>query len=344
MNPRTYAPFALLVLSACHRTPGAPPAPPVATEAARRAQGPVVPADPAIAMDASGVSYLAWLGAPADPPGEGPTGSRVYVSRVEPHGNAAAALAPVDVSDQMRPTAQLAKPRVAVTADGAVVVTWSYAGPLGGGLGLARSTDGVAWTKQIVLERGDLHATLPFTCASRRGDRLWLVYLDAEAGVRIRASDDGGATWTPLGSATVSTSDERTRVASDTPVCAGDGDELTVAYGLTDSPTEHATSAIAVVRSSDRGASFDSRRTLDLGASRSSTIAARMARTPDGAIDLAFYAARAVSASRAPSEPSAMAVFVKSSPPTSTPRTNTWGNVAQPDQSLIARRFFHSEK
>ncbi len=47
---------------------------------------------------------------------------------------------------------------------------------------------------------------------------------------------------------------------------------------------------------------------------------------------------------RSTSVPSAMAAFVSASPPMRTPRTKTCGNVGQPLQSLIARRFFHSEK
>ena len=48
--------------------------------------------------------------------------------------------------------------------------------------------------------------------------------------------------------------------------------------------------------------------------------------------------------SRDLSEPSPRAAFVRSSPPMSTPRTNTWGNVGQPLQSLMARRSRHFEK
>ena len=42
--------------------------------------------------------------------------------------------------------------------------------------------------------------------------------------------------------------------------------------------------------------------------------------------------------------PSSIAAFVASSPPTSVPRTKTWGNVGQPLHIFTARRSFHCEK
>ena len=96
--------------------------------------------------------------------------------------------------------------------------------------------------------------------------------------------------------ATVSTFDEHARVAEDTPVCVGDADDVTVAYGL----RQGADAGIAGPTTLD----LDRRGQVARTAGESSTSAThgsmggaspmmhpRLAREPDGAIDLAFYAA-----------------------------------------------------
>ncbi len=243
--------------------------------------------DPVLAADLAGNLYLAWLAAGPDGPGGVPD-SHVYVAHAEAPGNVFGPA--VDLSERMHRGARLSKPWLAATGNGAIVATWAYASSLGDGIGLARSADGKAWTKGSVLERVGLRASLPYVCASAHGDRLWVAYLDSEAGVRVRASDDGGINWSPGRGATVSTADERARVANDAPVCAGDAEEVTVAYGLAHDPKSASSlESIVVAKSYDGGRVFDSRRVLDGGGV--AMMHPQIAREYDGAIDLAYYAA-----------------------------------------------------
>jgi hypothetical protein len=245
--------------------------------------------DPVLAADAGGNLYLAWLAAGPDGPGGVPD-SHIYVARAEAPGSVFGPA--VDLSERMHRGAKLAKPWLAATSNGAVVATWAYGSSLGDGIGIARSTDGRSWTKGSVLERVGLRASLPYLCASGHGDRLWVAYLDSEAGVRVRASDDGGINWSPGRGTTVSTTEERPRIANDAPVCVGEAEEVTVAYGLAHDPRSASSlESIVLAKSYDGGRVFDSRRVLDGGGV--AMMHPQIAREYDGAIDLAYYAAGA---------------------------------------------------
>ena len=196
----------------------------------------------------------------------------------------------------MHRDARLAKPWVTVTPSGAIVVTWGYSSSMGDGIGVARAGDGQTWSEQVVLERIGLQASFPFTCASAHGDRVWVVYLDSEVVsgetrrlIRVRASDDGGLTWSPSRSATASTMDDRPRIGSDTPVCAADGEDLTLAYGLVQDVKARALDAIVIAKSLDGGRTFDSRRVFEGGSLL--MMHPQLVREPDGDLNLAFYAA-----------------------------------------------------
>ncbi|MGO8993439.1 MAG: sialidase family protein [Polyangiaceae bacterium] len=247
--------------------------------------------DPVIKADQNGVFYVAWRATGPDGTGGTPD-SHIYVARSEASdaGSSAGEVlgAPVDVTDHMRGGARLARPSLAVTGTGAIVVAWSYTSPLGDGIAVARSEDGKSWTKSIVIERIELRATLPFATASAHGNRVWVTYLDSEAGVRLRASEDGGATWSPARGATVSAPEDRKRIGVDTPVCVGDADDVAVAYGLVHDANATALDTIVIAKSSDGGRTFDERRTLEGGSM--SMMHPALAREPDGALDLAFYA------------------------------------------------------
>jgi hypothetical protein len=247
--------------------------------------------DPVLASDSSGDVYLAWLGWRATD--AGPTDSHVYVARAEAADGVFGA--PVEVTDKMRHSTTVNRPWVAVTGTGNVLVTWAFASVNGDGVGIAQSTDGVKWTKGVVIERIDLHTKAPYVCTSPHGERAWVVYLDSEAGVRVRASDDGGLTWSPARVATVSAFEDRALVAQESPVCVGEGEQVTVAYARSrlanDAGAQTAASSVVVARSADGGRSFDDRKTYDAGALL--VMYPQMAREPDGAIDLAFYASGA---------------------------------------------------
>ncbi len=244
--------------------------------------------DPVLASDAAGNVYMAWLGSRSTDAGAIDT--HIYVARADAATGIFAA--PVEIADKMRYGTSVSRPWVAVTGTGTVLVTWAFAGTNGDGVGVAQSTDGVKWTKGIVIERIDLHTKSPFVCTSPHGERAWVVYLDSEAGVRVRASDDGGMTWSPSRVATVSAFDDRTLVAQQSPVCVGENEQVTVAYARSrianDAGAQTAASSVVVARSADGGRSFGDRKTYDAGAVL--VMYPQIAREPDGAIDLAFYA------------------------------------------------------
>jgi hypothetical protein len=250
-----------------------------------RSPGDRTASEPALAADAGGSFYLAWIGSGPDGPG-GIADSHLYVARA--HGRGGPFGPPVEVSTQMQRGARLKRPSLAAAAEGAMVATWGFASSVGDGIGVARSVDGLAWTEDVVIERIGLRATFPFTCSAAHGNRLWVTYLDTEAGVRVRASDDGGATWSPSRGATVSTHDERLHIAPDMPVCAGDMQDVTVAYGLVHDAASVASSSIVIAASSDGGRTFDARRSLVAGAIP--LLHPQLAREDDGTLDLAFYA------------------------------------------------------
>jgi hypothetical protein len=241
--------------------------------------------DPALATDADGNVYLAWVGTGEDGPGGTPD-SHVYVARV-PAGTSQIEPA-VDVSDTMHRGSRLSAPTLA-TAAGAVVVSWAYTSPGGDGVAFARS-DGKRWTKGVVIERIDLRASHPRVCTSAAGDRVWVAYLDSEAGVRIRSSDDGGASWSSARVATVSTPSEHPLLADVAPVCVADADSVTVAYGVAKVPDDRMAESIQVAKSYDGGRTFDARRVAE---SSGRVLAPQMVREAQGAVDIAYYAAGA---------------------------------------------------
>jgi hypothetical protein len=247
----------------------------------------------ALTTDAAGNVYLAWLGRHELGDG-GADESHVYVARAD--ANATSFGPPVEVSNETHKGAQIQKPWMASTGKGVVMVTWAYTHTNGDGVGIATTKDGVTWKRGIVIERIDLGAKLPYICASPRSDQAWLAYLDADSGVRLRASDDDGASWAPARVATVSLPEDKARVALETPVCAGDGEDVTVAFARTRpvpdagalAIADSAPTGIVVARSIDGGRSFDIRRTYE--ASGQLVLDPQLAREPDGTADIAFYA------------------------------------------------------
>jgi hypothetical protein len=247
--------------------------------------------DPVVAADRAGNVYLAWLGARAADAGT--TDSHVYVARAEAGSNQFGP--PFEVTDAMRHGANVSRPWLAVTGNGNVLVTWAFFSPNADGVGIASSKDGASWTRGIVIERIDLHVKLPYICTSPDGERAWVAYLDAEAGVRVRASDDGGLTWSPARVSTASTHEDRPLIAPQSPVCVGEGEDVTVAYARLRSSSDAGlgttASSIVVARSADGGRSFDVRRSYDAGSV--SIEYPQIAREGDGSVDVAFYASGA---------------------------------------------------
>jgi hypothetical protein len=245
--------------------------------------------DPVIGVAARGDVFLAWLGFRPDVSGGDPRDTHVYVAHVGPSSTSLSA--PLEITDRMRRGTVVDKPSLAMTSAGTALVTWKYVNEGGNGIGIARGDAEGNWTPGKVIERVGLQAWLPSVCASAHGDRVWVAYLDGEAGVRVRASDDGAASWSPSRAATVSLAEEKPRLAIDTPVCSGDGDDVVVAYGRTREPRDDARSpgldAILIARSFDGGRTYDWRRTIEMG--DSVAMHPQVVREPDGAIDVAYY-------------------------------------------------------
>ncbi|HEY2516652.1 MAG TPA: sialidase family protein [Polyangiaceae bacterium] len=245
---------------------------------------------PVVVADGKGNIFVAWVATGRDGPG-GVADSHVYVARRE--GGSGKFGEPVEVSTDMRRGSRFGAPWMTISGTGAALVAWTYQQAMGDGIAVARSEDGVTWARSIVIERVGLQARFPYLCASHQGPSAWVTYLDGDVGVRIRASDDGGLSWSPARVATVSVADEKPRVVNDITPCVGDGDEVTVAYGRArgnDAGAGAATVADSLVlaKSFDGGRTFDARRILDLGPT--SALHPQMAREADGPIDLAFYA------------------------------------------------------
>jgi hypothetical protein len=253
---------------------------------------------PALAADPAGNVYLAWLGR-RDLGDGGAEDSHVYVARAD--AGAGSFGAPVEVSNETHKGAQIHKPWMASTGKGTLLVTWAYTHANGDGVGIATTKDGATWKRGIVIERIDLGAKLPYVCAAAHGEHAWIAYLDADAGVRLRASDDEGISWAPARVATVSLPEDRAHIALETPVCAGEGDDVTVAFARTRGVVADAgagtvvdtgpASSIVVARAVDGGRSFDIRRSYEAGSQL--VLDPQIVREPDGTMDVAFYASNA---------------------------------------------------
>jgi hypothetical protein len=290
---------------------------------------------PAMTTDPAGNVYLAWLGR-RDLGDGGAEDSHVYVARADAGSGSFGA--PVEVSNETHKGAQIHKPWMASTGKGSVIVTWAYTHTNGDGVGIATTKDGATWKRGIVIERIDLGARFPYVCASAHGEHAWVAYLDADAGVRLRASDDGGESWAPARVATVSLPEDKAHFALETPVCSGEGDDVTVAFarvrgvvtdagaGVTVTPTSPAASSIVVARAIDGGRSFDIRRTYEAGSQL--VLDPQIAREPDGTVDVAFYGSSAERAEHA-------ARGAEPAPPSPSPG---------PTSDAAALRWFHVDE
>jgi hypothetical protein len=251
-------------------------------------------ADPAAGVTARGDVLVAWLGYRPDPASGERRDAHVYVARAEPEASELGA--PVDVSEPMRRGTLVDKPSLAISPSGTALVIWRYTADDGNGIGIARGDADGRWLGGKVIERVGLQAWLPSVCASAHGERVWVAYVDGEAGVRVRASDDGAVSWSPARAATVSLSDEKPRIAIEMPTCAGDGDDVAVAYGRTregrDDGRSPGLDSIVIARSFDGGRTYDWRRTIEMP-SDAVALHPQLVREPDGTLDVAFYQANA---------------------------------------------------
>jgi hypothetical protein len=201
--------------------------------------------DPDLAVDNTGNFYLSW----------------VAYSRVGKGGQIFAATATeaslvfsakVAITDEMV-TGYYERPRITVTETGVAFV--AYTELLEGGVhGLAvASRAGSGW-KRTSLGSSDSHTLLPYPCAppqsSANMGRTWLTF-QQNGRLWMSWTDDGGTTWG--GAAQVNTEEENGSVQQ-VHSCAGNDDEVWVAYGIRSS--SGLLQAIRIAYSSDGGQSF----------------------------------------------------------------------------------------
>ena len=167
-----------------------------------------------VGADATGQVYVAWIGLRPGDGGGDKRDSRIYVAT----SAAGAALVgePVDLSEGMRRGTTVDSPWIEVSPSGAAFVSWAYSNSAGDGIQVATTSDASTWRHGVVIERIGLHARYPRICVSPNGRQAWVTYLDDEVGVRIRASDDGGLSWSPSRVSTVNAIDERDHVSRPT--------------------------------------------------------------------------------------------------------------------------------
>jgi hypothetical protein len=228
--------------------------------------------DPIVASGSDSSLYIGYVDGTCN--GGTCTNGHVYVRKAPPGSSTFGAA--IDVSEG-NPAHFYDKPWLMRTGTGALVTIFAqregnYPTNLDA-IVAARSTDGVAWTRSMVVPiqpMGTL-AGIPHACASRSGGRVWTVFVDSSSAVggTLRWSDDGGATWpTTNRGQTFSLPSETAEVQSYDYRCAGEGNDVWVMYGLGAGPgTDDAISplrAIVVAHSGDAGITFDRRTTIEL--------------------------------------------------------------------------------
>jgi hypothetical protein len=254
-----------------------------------------VGSDPVLAVDASGNIYVTWVGYFLGP--QGPAGMRIYVSKA--NAGSTTFGPPILVSPQNDNQALYDKPWITVSNGGTVLVTYQRSGaPNAFGIVAARSNDGGAsWQRTFVVNdtTGSLFRNLAFPCAPKNGNHIWVTYLGfngVDFDTRLSRSDDGGASWSP--ETIVSLANEP--VAFDDPSCAGELDEVWVAYGLSLDPLDDTTSStqklhsIQLAYSSNGGQSILTRGEIADLSSAKYFMHPQITREDSGALDIVYYA------------------------------------------------------
>jgi hypothetical protein len=202
-------------------------------------------ADPSLAADGAGGFLLTYLT-------RGAGGRHIYAATA-PSGTTTFGSI-VEVSDPAAP-AEYDKPWALVLADGTRLIV--YTTDNGSAVYVARSADAATWTRTTIAPDGMLRG-VAFPCAT--ANRLYVTYL-VPGGIRLSASDDGGATWPVASTTVVQGPGEHT--AFDMPTCVASGDDVWIAYGLTNDTNNvlraDELTAIRIAHSKDGGKTIDAR-------------------------------------------------------------------------------------
>lgn len=253
--------------------------------------------DPSIAADAQGNFWIEYisLAYPNNVPGDG----HVMVAKA-PKGSDTFG-AGVEASDPNGAMKFRDHAKIAVTKTGTIALAWleatSYADFSGPGI-VARSSDGMAWSRSVAHQpptKNDF-ANLYFLCAADTTSRLYATYFEylSGGGVRIplRWSDDEGATWSQP---TLASAVMPMQVGGVDPTCVARGDEVWIAYGVSNLAPPSMTSSqpmqgLRVAHSPDRGATIDTRIDATDKASGKVFLHPTLARDEKGELELVFYA------------------------------------------------------
>ncbi|MBL8739787.1 MAG: exo-alpha-sialidase, partial [Myxococcales bacterium] len=204
--------------------------------------------------------------------------------------------APLELTDPEDVVGVYDQPAITVTTAGDLLVTYGEAPPdlQTTTLVTRRSEDGgVTWTKDVPIETGGpQYMNLFHPCVAPDSDRVYLLYLDADLGVALWRSEDGGKTFPAEQRVAVAGDDESPAMMVDGN-CVAQGDEVWAIYGIAGNPwgtggNVPRLDGIAIAHSSDGGATFDWRSRVEDTAVGPHYLLPRMAGAGD-VIDISYY-------------------------------------------------------
>jgi hypothetical protein len=269
-----------------------------------------IQANSSVAADDQDNLYVAWASEGKTATGVR-TGLHVWVAKAAPGETQFGA--PVEVTDPNESVLVYDLPRIAVTASGAVNITYLKVSADGTTEWLvdARSTDFKSWSRSVVAGPGSPQSYRNWgrICRPPGAGRIYYSYLDSDVatyegdtGVALRWSDDDGATWSaPVA---VQTKDDELLEAGWATDCVTDGHDVWVLTTLSpDAPFEGAAAgspalvcsltSLRLAHSGDQGQTFDS--TVDVADPRAGHrfMYPVLVTEGGGVLDLAYYAGAA---------------------------------------------------
>jgi hypothetical protein len=256
-----------------------------------------VSSDPVLAIDGQGTTYLTFVGFRRQQSGIFPISDmHVYVSKLDPATGVFGAPIPASDDGQPRDGVVLDKPWITTDADDNVLVTYLEASTQHIGLMIARSTDHAQTFSQTTVTPGMTFNNLAYPCVDRshRGGPIFIVFAGrdlmglAGASLGFAKSLSGGTSWT-MGAARAPGG----AVYQD-PSCAVHGDTFYMLYAqgadqggsMTQTPLAD---SIALVRSTDGGASFGTPVTVSAGGTSDKYLLAQLAVAPTGRVEVVYY-------------------------------------------------------
>ena len=217
----------------------------------------LVASDPALAVDAAGNFYAAFLGVHEG--ASGPDWSRVYVAKAAA-GTGVFAPA-VEISVANNTTIIYDHPKIFVTSAGSILVGYaayaSFTATTSQGI-VTRSTDGTSWSTTVAIDQPE-SANMLWFCEGT--GNVFLAFLGATTTTYagLRKSSDDGTTWSTT---TVHASLDTDLVGQADVGCVASGSDVSVLYITTaersaDATTLDVANGVFVAHSGDGGSSFD---------------------------------------------------------------------------------------